>query len=468
MGIVFTGISPHPPIVIPEIGGTERVKAQSTEKGLNTLAQKVIAMKPDTVVIISPHGPVFQDGIILNGTEKLEGNFENFGVSEVGFKVANDRELIGEIEKECGTKGITALEMTHKTATEYGTSLKLDHGVLVPLYFLKKAGYEGSLVSVTMGLLNYPQLYNFGVCLQKAAEKVGRKVVVIASGDLSHCLTKDAPAGYTPEGTVFDKKLVDLLSQFNPLELANLEDNLIKGAGECGLRPILMMLGALDGYEVNSDIISYEGPFGVGYLVAGFNIERKNVKVSLVDAMFNRSKDKVRKRRENESPFVSLARRSLEHFISTGKKIPVTTEDKELMDRAGVFVSIKKDGQLRGCIGTTSPTKVNVADEIIENAISAGVRDPRFFPVEEDELDSLMYSVDVLGQSEPIEDLGQLDVKRYGVIVQSLKDGSVGLLLPNLEGIDSVEEQVRIAREKAGIGQAEPIKLKRFEVVRYY
>ena len=474
MGIVFAGISPHPPMIIPEIGGAERVKAHRTEAGLKILAQKAIEMKPDSVVIISPHGPVFQDGIVLNGAQELEGDFGNFGVSQVGFRIGNDRELIGEVERQCARQGITALEMNHKIAAEYGLSLKLDHGVLVPLYYLKKAGFEGSIVSVTMGLLSYPQLYKFGVCLQRAVEKVGRRVVVIASGDLSHCLTQGAPAGYTPEGAVFDKKLVELLDEFDTLELANLEDNLIEKAGECGLRPILMMLGVLDGYEVSSEIISYEGPFGVGYLIAAFDLGTKNSAKSLADEMFSKALDKVRIRRENESPLVSLARKSLEYYIKTDRKLSLEDLmegkpiDAKLPDKAGIFVSIKKDGNLRGCIGTTSPTQANIAEEIIENAISAGIRDPRFFPVEEDELDSLIYSVDVLSDAEPIENLDQLDVKKYGVIVKSIKGRRVGLLLPNLEGIDSAGEQVRIAREKAGIGPADPIKLERFEVVRYY
>ena len=129
-------------------------------------------------------------------------------------------------------------------------------------------------------------------------------------------------------------------------------------------------------------------------------------------------------------------------------------------------MTIKKDGNLRGCIGTIYPVCPTLAQEIINNAVSAGTRDPRFNPVKPSELDELVYSVDVLGETEDIDSPSELDVKRYGVIVS--KGYRKGLLLPNLEGVDTVEEQISIARQKAGISADEPVKLQRFEVVRHY
>jgi AmmeMemoRadiSam system protein A len=134
-------------------------------------------------------------------------------------------------------------------------------------------------------------------------------------------------------------------------------------------------------------------------------------------------------------------------------------------NRAGAFVSLKKYGQLRGCIGTISPAYSNIAQEIIGNAISAGTRDPRFHPVRKDELDGIVYSVDILGEPEPIESIDQLDVKRYGVIVRAGRRS--GLLLPDLEGVDTPEEQVSIALRKAGIRPDENYRMERFEVVRH-
>ena len=164
-----------------------------------------------------------------------------------------------------------------------------------------------------------------------------------------------------------------------------------------------------------------------------------------------------------------LARASLESYVQAGEKIALPDNlPPELTERrAGAFVSLKKDGRLRGCIGTIAPTRASLAEEIVANAISAGCHDPRFSPVSAEELPELVYDVDVLGEPEPIDDRALLDPVRYGVIV-SAPDGRRGLLLPNLDGVDTVDEQLRIAAQKGGISLAEKdVRLERFEVVRH-
>lgn len=171
---------------------------------------------------------------------------------------------------------------------------------------------------------------------------------------------------------------------------------------------------------------------------------------------------------KKESAYVRLARETIENYIKNGKMIspPNDLPDEMIKQKAGVFVSIKKIGNLRGCIGTFMPTQENIAYEIIKNAISAAVDDPRFPPVTVSEFNDLTISVDVLSSPEEISDISELDPKKYGVIVNS--DYKKGLLLPDLEGVDTAEEQVDIAKRKAGIYPGEKIKLYRFEVKRYY
>jgi AmmeMemoRadiSam system protein A len=169
---------------------------------------------------------------------------------------------------------------------------------------------------------------------------------------------------------------------------------------------------------------------------------------------------------EKHSVYVQLAQASLEHYLRTKRLLPFPDPAPPGMDgRAGAFVSLKMHGVLRGCIGTIEPVRRNLAEEIIHNAVSAGVDDPRFRPVQPDELPDLTVSVDVLAPPEQIDGEDELDPKRYGVIVSAR--GRVGLLLPNLEGIDTVAEQVGIARQKAGLRSDEPVRLARFEVIRY-
>ena len=174
---------------------------------------------------------------------------------------------------------------------------------------------------------------------------------------------------------------------------------------------------------------------------------------------------------DGEDAYVSLARRSLEHYVRTRRMISLDTVKDELPEemldtRAGTFVSIHKNGALRGCIGTIGPVCRNVAEEIIQNAVSAGIHDPRFPSVMEEELCRLVYSVDVLGETQPISGTEELDVKHYGVIVT--KGQRRGLLLPNLDGVDTVEEQLEIAKQKAGIDADDmDVRLERFQVIRH-
>jgi AmmeMemoRadiSam system protein A len=172
---------------------------------------------------------------------------------------------------------------------------------------------------------------------------------------------------------------------------------------------------------------------------------------------------------KESTPHARLARAAIEEWVRRGRKIDPSELGKEvsgIRGRAGAFVSLKKKGELRGCIGTFMPVRESLAQEIVENAISAATRDPRFPPVREDELEDLDISVDVLSEPEPVPDESYLDPKVYGVIVK--RGSRVGLLLPDLEGVDTVEEQLRIAKAKAGIYPDEPVEIYRFTVERHH
>lgn len=225
------------------------------------------------------------------------------------------------------------------------------------------------------------------------------------------------------------------------------------------------MAGAFDGFTVESRLLCYEGPFGVGYLTAAFS--GAGEAVSLLPCLEATKEAAITATRQAEDAYTSLARLNIEHYVHSSRciKLPPQLPPQMLSRQAGVFVSIKKHGRLRGCIGTIAPTKEHIAAEIIENSISAACRDPRFDPIQPGELSDLTYSVDILAPAEPVSGPQELDVQRYGVIVSS--GYKRGLLLPNLEGVDTVEQQIEIARQKAGIGPGEHYTLERFEVVRH-
>jgi len=165
---------------------------------------------------------------------------------------------------------------------------------------------------------------------------------------------------------------------------------------------------------------------------------------------------------------VKLARRTLEEYLTNGRKIPPPSDiPDKFKTKAGVFVSLHKKEKLRGCIGTFLPTKANIAEEIIENAISAATKDPRFPPVRFEELKDIDISVDILNKPEPVKSLEELNPKKYGVIIK--RGWQQGLLLPDLEGVDTVEYQLEITKQKAGLFDVplEELEIYRFTVERY-
>jgi len=467
MGVLLSCyLMPHPPIIVPEVGRGEEKKIQKTIDALNAVSSSIKEKKPDTIIVVTPHGYVFRDVVAVTVFASLEGDLGQFGARGVRFKFENDLELVKKILEESVKKGIPIAEVDDELAKKYVLPKKLDHGTIVPLYFVTKHYANFRLVHISYGFLSFEQLYEFGTAIGYAIRNSNKKVVFIASGDLSHKLTPNSPNGYTPKGEVFDKKLLDLLSEMKVEEIIGMDKGLIEEAAECGFRSVCVMLGVLDGYEVKAKVLSHEGPFGVGYGVAQFEVDQYK-ETSLLEKLYNLKRQRIEEIRQKEDNYVKLARESLEYYVKHRKPMPVPEGLPEEMytKRAGVFVSLHKDGELRGCIGTVVPQKKNIEEEIIKNAISAGFEDPRFEPVEEYELMDIEYSVDVLTPPQPVKSKQELNPKKYGVIVK--KGYRSGLLLPDLEGVDTVEEQISIALRKAGISSDEDYTIEKFEVERH-
>jgi len=447
-----TFIFPHPPIMVKEVGMGEAERVASSIDGAMKASERIAGIKPDTIVIITPHGTMLSDAMTITSDEKLTGSLSRFGASGVKLSFDNDLELVDKIMEQADKKGTYCIPMHEDVKKTYRLEPGLDHGTIVPLYFVNKKYNNFKLVHITYSLLPRDQHYKLGIAIRDAAAELDRKIVVIASGDLSHRLIEGAPAGFSPRGKEFDKKFIEFIEAGEVRKLLSMPAEFLESAGECAYNSAVVLMGCLDGCSVKGEILSYEGPFGVGYCIAELYAGAYG------DKKIEKSSD----------PYVKLAVDTLETYIKTGKQIVVPSglPDELLTGKAGVFVSLKKYGELRGCIGTIAPTTQNIAMEIIQNAVSAGTRDPRFSPVEEEELPDLVYSVDVLHEPEPIRSKEELDVKRYGVIVKS--GFRSGLLLPNLEGVDTVDYQVDIALKKAGIKSNEHYRMERFEVVRHY
>lgn len=274
MGTLLSSyIFPHPPIIIPEIGRGEERGAANTIEGCQRAAKDIKDNNPDTVVVITPHGPAFRDAVSISVQERLSGSFKNFRYPNVRLELENDLELVETILRQSREQGIMIAELGPKLTARFGIDTELDHGAMVPLYYITKELSNFKIVHVCMGFLSFDELFKFGNTIARAITEVDRAVVVVASGDLSHRLTPDAPCGYNKRGKEFDDLFIGLLNEGKFDSIISLEEDLIEEAGECGLRPFTIMFGCMKDYIVRPEVFSYEGPFGVGYCVAKLEVK---------------------------------------------------------------------------------------------------------------------------------------------------------------------------------------------------
>ena len=460
MAIIKAYSIPHPPLAVPDVGRGQEKGISKTLAALREVAGEIAGLAPDTIIYITPHNVIYADYFHISPGESAVGDLSRFGAPGTKFAVQYDVELTEEISRLAKSNSFPAGTMGERDE-------KLDHGVTVPMWFVNSDYKDYKCVRVSQSGMNPSEHYAFGQLIAQAAEALGRRTVVIASSDLSHRLSSEGPYGFAPEGPKFDEIITKALAEGDFLALFEITEDLRERAAECGYNSLMILAGCFDRRGVEARLLSYEGPFGVGYAVASFKPGEIDVSRNILDRYAEISLADARERQSSEDAYRALARRSLEHRVRKGGELalPDGLPDEMLTQKAGVFVSLHKNGRLRGCVGTIAPTTGCIAREVIQNAVSAGISDTRFEQVGEAELPFLTYKVDVLSAPEPISGPEELDVKRYGVIVTS--GYKRGLLLPNLDGIDTVDEQIAIARRKAGISEKETVKLERFEVIRH-
>ncbi len=269
MPLVFAAITPHPPILIPEVGKGEEKKLAKTTKAMQTLAQTLAKAEPDTLIFITPHTLLFPDRFNICGMEKLYGSFANFDAPEFSWQGKNDTNLAQQIADAAEEENLIAF--LYHNAKE---SFEIDHGILVPLYFLG-LNLDNPYKILPIGYSYLPRAahFSFGQAIRRVCDQEDKRIALIASGDLSHRLFHGAPAGFSHQGKKFDQQFVELIKKNDVTTLINLDEEFVDEAGECGYRSTLILLGALSKTNYQPKILSYEGPFGVGYGVANFGLE---------------------------------------------------------------------------------------------------------------------------------------------------------------------------------------------------
>lgn len=472
MALTAAYIVPHPPLAVPEVGHGQERAIQATIDGYEEVARRIARQAPDDIVIISPHTAYYSDWIHIAAGASAEGDLAQFGAADVHVSLTYDSAFRDALERAATARDIPA-------GPSGPPSQALDHGMMVPLSYLEKAYPADRYQAVSIGgsALPRPTLMEFGRCISFVADALDRRCVLLVSGDLAHKLREDGPYGFHPAAPEFDERFTQIVESGDVNAFAALDPALCKDAAECGLSGFVMMAGALDqvredtGDAFSSELISYEGPFGVGYGVAAF--ERVPHEEAVIGA--DGAAGKEASGMHAQDPLVDLACRTIGFCVREGRTpsfddlgiAPRTALGEDAPAQAGCFVSIhvRDTDELRGCIGTIQPTCGTLAEEIIQNAVSASMRDPRFPPIQPSELNGLSINVDVLFPPEPTK-VADLDPRRFGVIVT--KGIKRGLLLPDLPGVDTPEQQITIACAKAGISTFGPeVELERFEVVRH-
>ena len=441
--ITIAALMPHPPILVPAVGRERLADVTASLDAMRSISREILATQPDTLVLISPHSPRQPFAFGVWTCAELRGTFAPFNAPEEGVALPVDAAFVQALAQAGPRTGaqISGIPGGH-----------LDHGAAVPLWFLAEAGWSGPTVVIALNSPGAGGIHALGRAIALAADSLGKKIALIASGDMSHRLIPSAPAGYEPTAQEFDARFIALLRDKAYRDIERINPALQARAAEDVVDSTAVALAATGWNSDGGRVLSYEGPFGVGYGVA-----------VLYDAAQDRSQQFT-----SGDDLPRLARRAVESALA-GKALPPYEPGCDyLRQQAGVFVTLKTSGgKLRGCIGSLeTPQMPNIFEETLRNAHGAAFGDRRFPQVTAVELHNLRFEVSVLHSFEPIDSPALLDPSRYGVIVRTA-DGRGATLLPALVGIETAEQQFRIVCEKGGINPTEKVTLTRYHVDKF-
>ncbi|MFH0946494.1 MAG: AmmeMemoRadiSam system protein A [Planctomycetota bacterium] len=434
----FSGLLPHPPIIVPDVGGARLAECQETVDACREFARRLALSQADRLLLISPHAPRADRAFGFFSGSRLTGDLGRFGAKQASVSLPNDLELARRIRESAERWQVATFEIGDE---------ELDHGSVVPLCFLVEAGFTRPTCVMSLPMrCDVDGLVRFGKVLREALAGLGGRPALIASGDMSHGATPSGPAGFCRRGVEFDHALRDLLAAGRLDRLSSLDQDLRRDACEDAFHSTLAVAAALDFEASGPAVLSYEHPFGVGYLVSVFH-DGSGVESSELDLLPGLAREAIRAKLQ-------------------GTEFRLPAAKGALARSAPLFVTLRTArGQLRGCMGSLRPQEDNLVLETVERAKVAAFEDPRFSPVTREELAELTLEISVLGPLEAITSEDELDPMRFGVVVTD-DHCRRGVLLPGVEGVATVEDQLAIARRKAGIQEGAEVRIERFEVIK--
>ena len=302
---------PHPPVIIPEVGRGEEAKISATSRACQAVGGRIRDLAPKTIVLLSPHATLYADYFHISPGQCAQGSLVRFGAPGVRLSVEYDMEL-------SETLAGLAAEKDFPAGFEGEREAELDHGSLIPLYFINQAYRNYRLVRIGLSGLSGYSHYRLGQLIAQAVAALGRRVVILASGDLSHRLLAEGPYGFDPAGPELDRQICAALAAGDFGQLLEIPADLAEAAGECGLGSLRIMAGALDGLAVQPELLSYEGPLGVGYAAAAFAVTGGDQSRCFGQVYLDQERQKLSRIQAGEDPYVRLARLSLETYVGQG------------------------------------------------------------------------------------------------------------------------------------------------------
>ncbi|MEY4579277.1 MAG: hypothetical protein RL701_3980 [Pseudomonadota bacterium] len=432
----------HAPIVVPEVAGNRARQCSETTRAMADLATRVCAHRPDVLTIISPHAARHATRWGICAQTPLQGNFGRFGAAQIGVTLpgAPDAAL-----------RLAPLARELKLTTRELAGDELDHGSLVPLYFLAKAGFRGPVLLLAPPEPGTRTEERMGAAIARAAEEAGERWVVLASGDMSHRLIPGAPDGYHPLAKEFDRTFKARIDAGDLRGACAIDRDLRTLAAEDVVEACTVAAAAVGYRSHGHHTYSYEGPFGVGYLGALLFEEAAPEHGELAGP--------------GKRPWAAMLRIARDaiatKIVHDAYRVPVLPKPWNTVQ--GVFVTLRdRAGALRGCVGHVEPRFATLSEEIAACAAAAATQDTRFPRVTPKELPSLRIEVSLLSKAEPVTDISTLDPKRYGIVVSSGR--ARGVLLPDADGVDTVEEQLRVAAAKGQLPTSRTWVIHRFDV----
>jgi AmmeMemoRadiSam system protein A len=437
----------HAPIVLPDVAGNRARQCMQTTRAMRDVAARLVSHAPDVIAIISPHAPRHPTRWGIGAESPLRGDFGRFGAEHVGVTLPGAPEAAARLSAVAKQAGLPLREISGEG---------LDHGTLVPLYFVRHAGWDGPTLLIALPYPGTGTEDAMGRALAQAAEAAGQRWAILASGDMSHRLIPSAPAGYHPQAKEFDRSFKARIDAGDLRGACAVDPDLRELAAEDVVDSCAVAAAAVDYQSKGHRTYGYEGPFGVGYLEAvlyeqapprergAAQSERISTEGRPWKAMLRIARDAIAAK--------------ISHSAYRAQPLPVPWNAPQ-----GVFVTLRDaQGALRGCIGHVEPLYGTLSEEIAACAAAAATQDSRFARVSPGELPTLNIELSLLGKTEVVRDLATLDPKRYGVVVSAGR--SRGVLLPDIDGVDTVEEQLRIAAAKGHLPAGRSWVIERFEV----